>query len=417
MVVKKAIAPKKKKKVKASKAHLQWAMECQKASPTRNLLKLASSHQRLDHLVLDSNPDLLNCKNGTLNLRTGELRAHSPDDYLTKMLNIEYQADAQCPRWEAFLFEIFDSDQELLDFVHRALGYSITGDVSEQVFFICYGTGANGKSTLTTLIAMLLGDYATIAAPGLLIAKKHEAHPTELADLFRVRFLPTSEVKVDAKWDEERIKVLTGGDPIKARRMRENFWEFTPTHKIWISVNHRPSTADSTYGFWRRVKMIPFMVTIPKEKQDPKLLEALKAEMPGILAWLVRGCLQWREKGLGSARVVDMATEAYRNPQNDLEGFLAVCCVKHELLRVQASDLYRCYVTWCGGQDVRPLRQTEFGRRMDGLGWKTTKISVNYYVGLGLKPESDQEIDPSDDPGNMTYTPTRRVPGSAEDVW
>jgi len=342
-------------------------------------------------MELDSNRFLLNCMNGTLDLRTGRLRAHAPLDYLTKMLNVEYHADAKCPRWEAFLLEIFDGDQELIDFIHRALGYSITGDVSEQVFFICYGTGANGKSTLTTLMTMLLGGYATVAAPGLLIAKKHDAHPTELADLFRARFVSTSEVKTDAKWDEERIKMLTGGDTVKARRMREDFWEFTPTHKIWISVNHRPSTADSTYGFWRRVKMIPFTVTIPKERQDPKLLEALKAEMPGILAWLVQGCLQWREKGLGSAEVVDKATAAYRNPQNDLEGFLSVCCAKHELLRVQAQDLYRRYVQWCAGQSVRPLGQTEFGRRMKVLGWETTKISVNYYIGLGLKSESESD--------------------------
>ena len=188
--------------------------------------------------------------------------------------------------------------------------------------------------------------------------------------------------------------MLTGGDSIKARRMREDFWEFVPTHKIWISVNHRPTTADSTYGFWRRVKMIPFTVTIPKERQDPKLLEALKAEMPGILAWLVRGCLIWREKRLGSAKAVDMATEAYRNPQNDLEGFLTLCCEKHNLLRVQAHDLYRRYVQWCAGQTVRGMRPVEFGKRMKDLGWETTKISVNYYVGLGLKPNSDDEEDP-----------------------
>nr|WP_320132152.1 phage/plasmid primase, P4 family [uncultured Holophaga sp.] len=383
----------KTKKKKARKEHLQWAMECQRAAPTRNLLNLASAHLRLDHTELDAKPFLLNCLNGTLDLQTGKLRAHSPEDYLTKMLNVKFDPDAQCPRWKAFLFEIFGGDQELIDFVHHALGYSITGDVSEQVFFICYGTGANGKSTLTTLMTMLLGGYAAIMAPGLLVAKKNEAHPTELADLFRIRFASTSEVKTDAKWDEERIKNLTGGDIIKARKMREDFWEFNPTHKIWISVNHRPSTTDSTYGFWRRVKMIPFTVTIPKEKQDPKLPEALKAEMPGILAWLVLGCLQWREKGLGSAKVVEMATEAYRNPQNDLEGFLAQCCVNQDSVKVQAQDLYRRYAKWCAGQRVTPLRQSEFGRRMATLGWKTTKRSVNYYDGLGLKVDSDEVED------------------------
>lgn len=368
---------------------MKWAMECQKASPTRNLLTLASGHLRLDHDELDSDPFILNCLNGTLNPTTGLLQPHSPEDHLTKMINVEYRPDALCPRWEAVINQTFAGDQELIEFIQRALGYSITADVSEQAFFICYGTGANGKSTITTLMTMLLGDYATVAAPGLLMARKNDAHPTELADLFRVRFASISEVKADAKWDEERIKMLTGGDPIKARKMREDFWSFTPTHKFWISVNHRPSTVDNTYGFWRRVKMIPFTVTIPKERQDPHLLEALLAERSGILAWLVRGCLQWREKGLGSARAVDAATESYRNPQNDLEGFLALCCVKDPYLRVQASELYRRYAQWCDGQHVSPLRQTDFGKRMKALGWETTKISVNYYIGLDLKQNQE----------------------------
>lgn len=379
-----------KKKKSPNAEHLKWAMECQRAAPTRNLLSLASAHLRLAHKDLDTDPFLLNCMNGTLDLRTGELRPHSAGDYITKMINVAFDTNAQCPRWEAFLFEIFEEDLELISFVQRALGYSITGDVSEQVFFICYGTGANGKSTLTTLMTMLLGDYTTIAAPGLLVAKKHDSHPTELADLFRVRFVSTSEVKTDARWDEERIKMLTGGDTVKARKMREDFWEFTPSHKIWISVNHRPATADNSYGFWRRVKMIPFTVTIPKEKQDPKLLDALKAEMPGILAWLVRGCLAWREQGLGSARVVEEATESYRNPQNDLDGFLAQCCVKDSSMRVKAGELYAQYTKWCSGQSVRPLRQTDFGKRMKGLGWDTVKASINFYTGLGLRTDSDE---------------------------
>ena len=309
------------------------------------------------------------------------------------MLNVEYHADAQCPRWEAFISEIFGGDRELIDFVHRALGYSITGDVSEQVFFICYGTGSNGKSTLVGLMTMLLGSYATVAAPGLLIAKHHENHLTEIAALCGARFVPTSEVKTDAKWDEEKIKMLTGGDLLTARRMREDLWEFTPTHKFWIPVNHRPTTADTTYGFWRRVRMIPFTVTILEEKQDKNLPEALKAEMSGILAWLVRGCQQWRTHGLGMAKAVETATDSYRNPQNDLDGFINQSCELGKLLRVQAHVLFCRYEQWCRAQHVRPLRQTEFGKRMKGLGWVTTKISLNYYMGLCLKPEAGDDDD------------------------
>ena len=368
----------------AKEEHQRWAMACQKASPTRNLLMLASSHLRLDHKKLDANPFLLNCQNGSVDLLTGILRPHDPEDFITKTVNSEYHADANCPRWMAFLEEIFDGNQETINYLHRALGYSVTGDVSEHSLFLCYGTGANGKSTLTTLMSLLLGGYAATLAPGLLMSRKHDAHPTELANLQGARFTSTSEVKTDAKWDEERIKMLTGGDPIKARRMREDYWEFMPTHKIWIGVNHRPQTVDNTYGFWRRVKMIPFNVTITPEKQDPHLLEVLISEMPGILAWLVRGAILWKEQGLGSATAVDQATESYRNPQNDMEAFLTQCCVIDPELRVQAKDLYQRYIGWCGEIKGKPLGQVQFGQRMKGLGWETTKSSALYYKGFGI---------------------------------
>lgn len=381
--------------------HLRWAQSCQKASPTRNLLALASSHQRLNHGLLDADPFLLNCRNGTLDLSNGRLRPHSAKDLITKIVDVDYNESAACPRWVSFLNEIFNGDTETINFVHRGLGYSITGDVTEQCFFICYGTGANGKSTISTLMTKLLGDYAATLPPGLLIARKHDPHPTELASLYRARFTTTSEVKTDAKWDEERIKMLTGGDPIKARRMREDFWEFNPTHKIWISVNHKPATADSSYGFWRRVRMIPFSVRIPEIDQDPKLLERLLAEMPGILTWLVQGALLWKENGLGSAKSVEEATDSYRNPQNDLAAFVEACCQKGNGLRIQAKLLYERYSQWCASERARPLRQVEFGQRMQGLGWGTTKISVNFYEGLALNPQPDESEDitsPSDLP-------------------
>ena len=368
-------------------------MECQKAAPTRNMMNLASSHLCLDHKKLDANKYILNCTNGTVDLLTGELKLHDPDDLITKMANVEYNINAKCPRWEAFIEEIFQYDQELIKFIRRGLGYSITGDVSEHVFFICYGTGQNGKSTLTSLMTYLLGDYATVALPGLLIAKQHESHLTEIAELCGARFVPTSEVKTDAKWNEEKIKMLTGGDPISARRMREDPWTFDPSHKFWIPVNHRPTTADNTYGFWRRVKMIPFMYTVPKDKRDKNLPEALKAEMPGILNWLISGCLEWKENGLGSAKAVDEATESYRNPQNDLESFIAGCCVKDATKQVQASVLYSRYVEWCQKQSVRPLGQVAFGTRMKQLGWDPVKASVNYYMGVRLRVDSDDVED------------------------
>jgi len=357
------------------------------------MMSLASSRLCLDPLKLDIDPYLLNCRNGTVNLLTGELKTHNPDDYITKMADVEYDINAKCPRWEAFIEEIFDKDYELIGFIRRISGYSITGDVSEQAIPICYGGGQNGKSTYITAMSTLLGDYAVTMPPGLLTVKKHDAHPTEFADLFKARFASTTEVKTDAKWDEERMKMLSGGDMIKCRKMREDFWEFPPSHKMWISVNHKPTTVDNTYSFWRRIKMIPFTVTILPEKQDKNLSVVLKSEMSGILNWLIRGCLEWKENGLGSAKAVDTATDSYRNPQNDIDGFITACCVKDVTKQVQAGELYGRYSKWCDEQKVRPLGQVAFGKRMKALGWETTKISVNFYMGLRLRVDSDDVED------------------------
>jgi len=239
------------------------------------------------------------------------------------------------------------------------------------------------------VIAAALGDYAATAAPGLLMAKKYDAHPTELADLFRVRFAITTEVKADAQWNEERIKNLTGGDRIKARRMREDHWSYDPTHKIWISVNHRPVTADNSEGFWRRVRMIPFAVTIPKEERDPKLLEKLKGELPGILAWAVQGCLLWQQEGLRAPASVLAATSAYRHDSDDLQLFLDEACVRKAGSEVQSLVLYNAYRHWVIARGENPVSHAAFTGRIKGYGFDSKKASSTYILGIALKPEPE----------------------------
>ena len=372
---------------------ITWALRCQAHSVTQNVLNDAACHLPAQPGDFDADPFLLNCQNGTLDLHTGKLQPHRPADLLTKMTNVSFDEGAQCLRWDRFLMEIFLGDVELIRFVQRGMGYSLTGDVSEQVFFLLYGTGANGKSTLTGLVEKMLGDYAMTAAPGLLVAKKNEAHPTELADLFRSRFVATSEVKTDARWDEERIKQLTGGDKIKARRMRENFWSFEPTHKIWLSTNHRPATADSTHAFWRRVKMIPFNATFQGEQRDNTLLATLMAEAPGILAWIVRGCLDWQNNGLGSAAAVEVATNTYRRLSDEIQVFIDESCTRTTTGRVRAGILYSAYVHFCEQRHERVQSQTIFGSRIRDLGFEVKQSGGMHYLGLELNQTTDPDPD------------------------
>lgn len=364
--------------------YLKWARTCQRRTPQKNLLAIASSSLEVKHVDLDADPFLLNLKNGTLDLRTGKLLPHRAEDLLTKIARVGYDPAATCPRFLAFMSRIFNGEQELVRFIQKALGYSLTGAVTEQVFFLCYGTGANGKSTLMELIASGLGDYALTAPPGLLLAKKHEGHPTDIADLFGARFVQTSEVKTDAKFDEQRIKSLTGGDTLKARRMREDFWSFPPTHKIWLSTNHKPEVSDSSHGFWRRVRMIPFTVTIPEGERDPGLPEKLSAELPGILNWMVEGCLAWQREGLGTCAAVEKATTAYQAESDPVKEFLEEECVSAPSLTIQSTVLFQAYCRWTMAHSERPVSARAFAEHMRELGYTSKKSSAVFYQGLSL---------------------------------
>lgn len=378
--------------------YIKWALKCQTSNNTTGLLQAAAPRLAVGLDILDADPMLLNCPNGTVDLRTGELRSHRANDFLTKRTQVHCDLNAVCPRWRRFLQEIFPDDAQIIDFLQRALGYSLTGDVSEQVFFILYGEGANGKSTFITLISQILGDYAMTAAPGLLMAKKYEAHPTELADLFRQRFVATSEVRTDARWDEERIKQLTGGDKIKARRMREDFWEFMPTHKIWLSANHRPTTTDTTHSFWRRVKMIPFNVIFKKQEQDLELPQVLMEEAPGILGWMVQGCIEWQNNKLGSAAAVEIATAQYRNISDEILNFIEERCTRTPGGQIKAMDLFSAYSRYCEERHERAQSVRVFGDRIRELGFGVKKSGTIYYLGLELIPDvsSNDELIPDD---------------------
>ena len=334
---------------------------------------------------LDRDPWLLNCPNGTLDLRTGELRPHKREDLITKMVSITYDPEATCPKWEAFLDHIMAGNQNLIRFIQRAVGYSLTGDVSEQCFFMCYGTGANGKTVFLRTLLALMDEYGKPMDPELLMAHTGEVHPTIRADLMGTRLAVAIETEEGRRLNETLTKWLTGGDKLKARFMRQDFFEFEPTHKIWLATNHKPVIRGTDLAIWRRIRLIPFNVTIPPGEQDIRLPQKLREELPGILSWAVRGCLEWQKHGLGVPEEVKNATEGYRAEMDVIAQFLDEACVINPMAKARASDLYKSYTAWCEENGERALSQRSFGMRLTERGFRReVSNSVRWWYGLGL---------------------------------
>lgn len=359
----------------------------QSASRIRAALYLAQSEPDIIVEVeqLDANPWLLNVENGTIDLRTGALLPHRRENLLTKICPTPFIADAPCPVWEGFIQDVFGGDAELIGFIQKLLGYCLTGEVCEQILAIFFGLGANGKSTLLNLILEILGpDYGMKAPSNLLMARGNETHPTELTDLFGKRLVAAVETESGRRLSEVQVKELTGSDRIRARRMREDFWEFPPTHKVILCTNHRPEVRGTDYAIWRRLALVPFTETFGPDRQDKNLPDKLRAEYPGILAWCVRGCLKWLAEGLTTPRVVDAATASYRDEQDAMGAFLAEVCHIAADAKVRAADVYAAYKTWCDAVGENMLTGRQFGERMTERGFERYRNNGKCYRGVGL---------------------------------
>jgi len=357
------------------------------------MISLAESSVPVQAEELDANPWLLNVKNGTVDLTTGKLLEHRRENMITKLAPVEYDPAATAPTFEAFLERILPSEA-LRRFVQRAVGYAAIGIVSEEILTILCGVGANGKSTLANVLMDALGDYAIQAAPELLLAKRG-AHPTELADLFGARFVASVEVDEGRRLAESLVKQLTGRDPIKARRMREDFWQFDPTHTVFLATNHRPEIRGTDHAIWRRIKLVPFEVTIPEGEQDKWLAEKLRKELPGILAWIVRGCLEYQRDGLGEPDEVTAATEGYRADQDVLAAFINECCVVRPDVWCKFADLYAAYTSWCEESNEHPEKKRRFGDSLTERGFERDNGAKNVAVRRGIALRQDGGPDPA----------------------
>lgn len=343
---------------------IQHYLDSENVNRIRGLLELAR------HVLpvpvapgdLDKDPWLFNCHNGTLDLRSGQLRPHDRGDLLTKCSPADYDPNALCPQWEAFLDKIMGGKQEMIEFLQRYVGYGLTGSVKEQSLAIFYGDGANGKSTFSITLQYVFGDYAKQAPPELLVSKKFGSpHSTEIADLMGARWVVDSEVSLGQKFDEAKLKRLTGGDRIKARLMYQDFFEFSPTHKLVLLVNHKPAVRGTDGAIWRRLLLVPFLVTIPEKDQVKDMADRLKGEADGILAWAVRGCSAWQKQGLAPPADVVNATKEYRADMDVFGQFLEERCVVTPGVNVGATAIYEAYKEWCEQEGIHPLTQKIFG--------------------------------------------------------
>lgn len=335
---------------------------------------------------LDCGHWLFNCENGTLDLRTGQLRKHRREDLITKLSPARYDPNAQCPIFTRFLSKILPSESLRL-FAQRSVGYALTGLIRQHVLHLLWGTGANGKSTFINAVLSILGDYGMMAAPKLLMARKHEQHPTELADLFGKRFIASLETGEGRRLDEELVKRLSGGDRIKARLMRKDFFEFDASHKLFLATNHRPNIRGTDDGIWRRIRLWPFTVEIPKNEQDVELSERLLTERPGILAWAVRGCLEWQAGGLTEPDEVLAATASFRAESDTLGGFIDEHCVIGSECMVASCDLYESYKAWAAAAGEHVISLTRFGKAIKERGFRKSTFGPTrriHYFGLGL---------------------------------
>jgi putative DNA primase/helicase len=335
---------------------------------------------------LDADPWVLNLSNGTLDLQTGQLREHRREDLLTKLAPVAYDPAAQCPRWEAFLDRIFAEDVELIRFVQKAVGYSLTGSTQEQCFFILYGAGANGKTTLMQTVSALLRDYARQTPTETLLIQRGDGVRNDLARLQGARFVYASEAEGGRKLAEALIKQLTGGDTLTARYLYKEHFEFQPTFKIWLAVNHKPDVQGTDHAIWRRMRLLPFIVTIPAAEQDKQLAEKLQGELPGILRWAVEGCLLWQQEGLEPPAVVKRATGDYRSEMDVITAFLNECCTLEAEHQVGVNVLYARYVGWCTQMGEQAVTKKVFGATLlERRFTQGRSASERYWQGIALR--------------------------------
>jgi putative DNA primase/helicase len=358
----------------------------------------------LNAALLDADPYALCTPEGIVDLRTGLVKSPDPTkDFHSRSTTVGPQ-QVPTPRWRRFLADTFGADaagEEMIRFLQLLLGYSVTGDVGGQVMPFLFGAGKNGKSVLLDVLMKLLGDYADAAPPGFLMARSYEGHPTDLAELHGRRVIVCSEVKPGDKFDEARVKLLTGGDRIKARRMRQDFFSFEPTHKLWLLGNHQPEVGTGGFAFWRRMRLIPFERVVSDDRKIDNLADVLVTEEgSGILKWLIDGAGRYLggDRDLTGPERVRIATTAYAETEDHTGRFFDECCSQGPEYRVEQASLYAAYRAWCENEGATAISSRAFAQRareLAGLASPKEMILSNsrkYYPGVGLLAAAEEKV-------------------------
>jgi putative DNA primase/helicase len=367
------------------KVTFEWARRSQAASRLRDMLLLARSEPGIpaSFLEFDADPWLFNCGNGTIDLKTGTLQHHDPADKLARLAPVDFNPEADFNLWDGFLWCVLGGNLDLYAYVRRLAGYCLTGLTTEQTYYFLFGTGANGKSVFLETIAALMGDYHIALRAESLMVRGGQSIPNDIAQLAGARLVTVSEVVEGGRLNETLVKDLTGGDTISARFMRQEFFKFQPNLKLLMRGNHRPVITGTDEGIWRRLHLIPFEVQIPEAERDPHLVESLKGQLTGILAWGVGGLGEWRSRRLDAPASVRTAVAGYREDMDIIGAFLTDHCIVDASATVKVSDLYHAYHEWAGTEAVQ---QRRFGEAMTERGFIRQRTdAARLYRGVSLK--------------------------------
>jgi putative DNA primase/helicase len=377
----------------------EWARRSQSLERLKAMWTLAKADLAVSPEELDTDPMLLNVENGTIELRNGALRPHRPEDLITKLAPVEFDPAAQAPRFYKFLKQIL-VEEELIAFVQRFLGYSLTGSTKERSLAVLHGVGKNGKSTLVELFQDLMGDYSSVAHPNTIMRQSFSDSTAQyqLAELKGARFVSVSETKRGVELEEAVVKQITGSDTISARAPYGKPFTYRPQFKLWLSTNHKPEIPDGSEAIWDRMRLIPFTQRFEDGKgADTKLPDKLREELAGVLAWAVRGCVEWDQHGLGSAAAVERATSAYRAETDIIDRFFEDECEFGPEFQVAKKALFEAWERWCDAEGADPGTQVWFtrtvGERGITRGFSEKKVrGTRLWVGirLVLPPSADE---------------------------
>ena len=375
----------------------KWANQSQSQHRLRAMVEVARSDHRVAILParLDADPWLLNVQNGTVDLRTGGLRPHCADDLLSKLCNAEYHLGLESERWQTFLDDITNGSTELQSYLKRVAGCTLSGAENEKRLFVLWGEPDTGKTTFVSAIMHVLGDYALQAERSLLLERRNEAHPTGIADLFGRRLAVCSEPSAGQRFDSGLVKQLTGGDRLTARKMRQDFREFDPTHTIWLACNDIPQISPEDEAMWGRLGVIPFMHRVPEDEQNKHLVEELKEHRNAILTWAIEGCLEWQERGLDEPEELIRAKEEHRKLTDPVFRFLhETSALLSGSSAVEATVLFKRFQAWAIDEGLIPESQRVFGIRLTALGACRGRGPTGKTIYLGTGPLKDLNDSP-----------------------